>query len=183
VVGTGGRGSGQYSAEVAAQEPAPAPAPAAAPAGMVLALSENLLITYESGNESSPTNPFGRNVLVLRGNGRVRVDNYRMGGQQRAWEAWVEESAFEQILEALRAARFPLVPPHPIPAGSRIRSLAVYRGDARTQAAPIGWHSELPGYKDAFRILDSLVRQASGGELQTTPDYMTKVVSDVMKVL
>lgn len=149
---------------------------------MALELSEDLILQYESGNEHSPTNPFGRNLMVIRGNGRVRVENYRVGAPPRAWEAWVHESALEQTLEALRVARYPLVPPHPIPAGSRVRALSIHSKGVSSQAPPIAWHSDLPGYKDAFRILDSLVRQASGEELQVTPNHMTKVVSDIIKI-
>lgn len=120
-------------------------------------------IQYNAGNPMSPGNPFGRVELAIEADGAARLEQILPGGQRRrAWTATIDPGVVARLRDALAAAGYPKVPHHMPAAGSTIRDLFVTVDGAR-QGARIGWFevAQMVGYKDAFEILDSLVRMIS----------------------
>jgi hypothetical protein len=109
---------------------------------------------YEAGNEHNPTDPFGRITLDLSADGSVRIDHYGRAGH-RSWTATVDQSVVDELTAALVQAGFPAAPAVlPMP-GDRLRTLRVTGDPAGEVRLP--WDvSALPGYADAFGILDAL---------------------------
>jgi hypothetical protein len=136
-------------------------------------------IYYGTGNENAPGDPFGRTELTLAGDAGARLD-HRHIGVHRAWTGRVDPAQLEALRGALETAGFPDVTPHQIPGGSTMRELAV-----DGQRVLIEWYAaeNMPGYKEAFAILDSLVRQMSGDSVQATPDTLPPSVSDRRQVV
>ncbi len=69
-----------------------------------------------------------------------------------------------ELLAALGRAGFPAVPSAgPLPPGTAPRRLTVEEDGAARQAV-VGWHRapSLPGYAEAFDLLDAVIRQLSG---------------------
>lgn len=126
-------------------------------------------LIYESGNEHDGFDRLGLVVLELASHGAARVRNRQDGGLiERTWETTVEPALVEQVLASLTAGGFPAVPDHEIAAGARLREIAVERAGGTLSTPPIEWDLALgmPGYGDAFRLLDSLVFEASQGTLR-----------------
>ncbi len=144
--------------------------------------SPDLVLTYASGLESSPSDRRGKSVLTLRGEGSAQLEN-RWYTKQRAYRGSVAPAVVEAILGALLAAGFPAVPPHPLPSGSSLRTLHLRNGGHEAYTMPIEWHAggAILGYRAAFRILDSIVRQVSLHELQATDDFEPGLVHDAVK--
>lgn len=130
-------------------------------------------IRYSVGNEHNPGDPWGRSELVIRADGSARLDHYfSRGREQRAWAGWVDASATRELLAALDQAGFPAVPPAtPLPPGTVLRCLTV-EADGAARQAVISWHrtASLPGYAEAFDLIDAVIRQLSGEAV----DYPTK---------
>jgi hypothetical protein len=139
-------------------------------------ISDDLRITYETGNVHSPMSLFGQIKLTIDGRGEARLDNQRRGSA-RAWSGRVARSAISELLDHLIDAAFPAVDQHPIPADSLLRSLTLTRGGSDENAL-IAWNAveTMVGYRDAFVLLDALVRQLSGGELTFRPDSQPQLV-------
>ena len=135
---------------------------------------ERPVLLYQSGNEHSPTDPFGENTLSVYEDGSVQLVNQHRG-RQRTWRGKIEPGLLDVVHKALAAAGFPSVPEHPVPAGSALRKLTV-----RDATAWVAWHAAdaLVGYRDAFRVLDSLVRQTSLDAVKASPDYVPGLVRD-----
>src|ERR1700751_4990182 len=112
-----------------------------------------MTLRYHAGNEHNPSNPFGRHELTVDPDGTARLDHYRVGWH-KAWGGMIDGAVLKRVSDALVRAGFPTVPEHPLPASSTRRTLIV--GDT---AVDIEWHAgaRLPGYDEAFAILDSLV--------------------------
>ena len=138
-----------------------------------------MTLYYGTGNENAPGDPFGRTELTLSDDGSARLE-HRHIGRHRAWTGKVDPAQVDAVHSALETAGFPRVAPHPIPGGSTMRELAV--GDERVL---IEWYAveDMPGYKEAFEILDSLTRQMSGDSVQATPDTLPPSVSDLEQVV
>src|SRR3954451_15841263 len=138
-----------------------------------------MTLFYGTGNENAPGDPFGRTELTLQDDGSARLD-HRHIGRHRAWTGKVDATQVAALRSALQAAAFPDVAPHPIPGGSTMRELVV--DDERVL---IEWYAVdgMPGYKEAFGILDSLTRQLSGDSVQATPDTLPPSVSGLQQVV
>jgi hypothetical protein len=123
------------------------------------------LIRYSVGNEHNPADPWGRSELVIRADGGARLDqHFSRGRPARAWAGHVDAAVPAELLAALDRAGFPAVPPlAPLPPGAAVRRLAV-ETDGTTREVLVGWHRapSLPGYAEAFDLLDAVVRQLSG---------------------
>ncbi|HEX5503806.1 MAG TPA: hypothetical protein VFW96_14375 [Thermomicrobiales bacterium] len=140
-------------------------------------------LTYSAGNEHNPSDPFGRSVLAIEPDGAARLDHYARFIEPRAWTGRVAPSALDRLWAALARAGFPDVPPHPIPASSTIRVL-VAEADGARQTAYVAWHAaeNLPGYDEAFAILDALVRQLGEGDVWPTAPDLPAMVGEVRRV-
>jgi hypothetical protein len=65
-------------------------------------------IRYSVGNADNPTDPIGRSELVLRADGRARLDHYfSMRGPTRAWAGQVDAAAVAALLAALDEGQAP----------------------------------------------------------------------------
>src|SRR5262245_658 len=117
-------------------------------------------IAYSVGSERNPGDPFGRSELVIEPNGDARLEQHTRSGHA-AWTGRVLVSALDKLWSALEEAAFPAMPKHRVPAGSAIRKLTI--GTEPARAVYIAYHASdtMPGYRDVFWILDSIIRQLS----------------------
>jgi hypothetical protein len=135
------------------------------------------------GNENNPGDPWGRSELVVRPDGTARLDHHfsrvrRVG----AWTARVDPTALDALWAALDRAGFPATPGGPLLPGATLRRLTV-EADRTSQQAYVDWHksASLPGYAEAFDILDGVIRQMSGEEVPF-PSKQGPIVSSVEAV-
>ena len=108
----------------------------------------------------------------------VTCTDYR-GSGTRAWTGRVEPAALEQLWAALAASGFPQVPRSPLVPGATLRHLAVGEGSARATAFA-EWYAakKLPGYREAFGLLDAVVDQLCAGAITGRPVAGPAVVRD-----
>jgi hypothetical protein len=139
-------------------------------------------LAYSVGNEHNPGNPFGRSELTIEPDGAARLDHFQLG-QQQAWIGRVTPAALDRLRSALERAGFPNVPDHPLPAGSSVRALRA-ESEGASRAASLEWHAarKLPGYDEAFPIIDAIVHQMSAGAAESAPDGQPPVVTDIQRL-
>ena len=121
------------------------------------------VVRYSVGNEHDPGDPWGRSELVIQHDGSARVDHYfSRVGTVGAWTGRVDAAAIDALWSALSRAGFPAVPTTPHTAGASPRRLAVETGGVLEQTM-VGYHqaASLPGYAEAFDLLDAIIRQLS----------------------
>ena len=122
-------------------------------------------VRYSAGSEHDPGDPWGRSELVIRADGSARLDHhFSRGRQPRAWAGHVDATVTDELLAALDRAGFPAVPPTgPLPPGAALRRLTV-ESDGAARQALVSWHRapSLPGYAEAFDLIDAVIRQLSG---------------------
>jgi hypothetical protein len=135
-------------------------------------------IRYQAGNEHNPADPWGRSELVIYPDGSARLDHhFSRGGGPRAWAGYLDAAALRDLLAALDWADFPLVPSAgAVPPDATLRKLTVEAGGV-TQQAVVEWQRTpaLPGYAEAFDLIDAVIRQLSGGAV-TYPTERGQVV-------
>ncbi len=140
-------------------------------------------LSYSVGNEHNPGNPWGRSELVITQDGRARLDHIfsRQPGAG-AWTGRVDEAALAALWAALDRAGFPEVPAFQPVAGATLRALTVQIGDTG-RTAVVDWHQApaLPGYAEAFDVLDGIIRQLSGGSVPY-PSAQPPIVHDITTV-
>ena len=150
------------------------------PAPVRLDRTGDFMLEYTCGSEHDPANPYGRCVLTLYADGRLTLDN-RVRGQNRSWGATVEPGVVDRLVALLDAAGFPAVPLHPVAPGAT-RVLLVRSGGTWTRTPVTGFHEarRMPGYKEVYHLLDSLVACASLGALTIVQDVLPDLVRDVV---
>ncbi len=140
-------------------------------------------LSYSVGNEHNPGNPWGRSELTIGPDGRARLDHYfsRQPGSG-AWTGQVAAAAMAALWAALDRAGFPDVPAFQPVAGATLRALTVLIGDTE-RTALVDWHEapSLPGYAEAFDLLDGVVRQLSGGSVPY-PSAQAAIVRDITRI-
>ena len=122
------------------------------------------VLRYSVGNEHDPGDPWGRSELVVHPDGTARLDHhFSRTGTVGAWTGRVDAAALDALWSALALADFPAAPTTPMTPGASPRRLTV-EADGVTQGAMIGYRqaASLPGYAEAFDLLDAVVRQLSG---------------------
>jgi hypothetical protein len=139
------------------------------------------VLRYSVGNENNPADPWGRSELAIQGDGTARLDHhFSRRRQARAWTGRVEPAALEALRAALDRAGFPVVPgPQPVAPDTSLRRLTAESDDGSQQAI-VGWHQapSLPGYAEAFDLLDGMIRQLSGGAV-AYPSTQPPIVGDI----
>lgn len=123
------------------------------------------LIRYSVGNENDPGDPWGRSELVVEPDGSARLDHYfSRVATTGSWSGRIDVATLDRLWSALDQAGFPARPTKPLVAGSAVRRLTV-ETDGRSDHTMIGWHeaASLPGYAEAFGILDAAISQLSAG--------------------
>lgn len=135
---------------------------------IAMLIQEPFRLVYTFGDAYDPGNRHGSVVLQLFGDGRALLDNAFGGAFTKSWEGLVERPTLERILAQLDGASFPRVADHPIPIGSTLRVILIQSGAEEMHNAPIAWAAgaEMPGYREAFAILDSLAAELSGGAIR-----------------
>jgi hypothetical protein len=124
-------------------------------------------LRYDSGTAAAPDNPFGNNVLAITQDGRARLDHHDRDGAHRAFGGTIDPAALRRILDGLRQARFPAGTPASIRPGAGTRALRVEAADGAAEVElPFHDVDDLPGYREAFQLLDSAIAQLSGGTLR-----------------
>lgn len=140
-------------------------------------------IRYHVGNEHSPTDPWGRSELVIQADGTARLDHvFSRSMAAAAWTGRVDASALEELWAALATAGFPEVPAIPmLPPDSTVRRLTVEADDISAEAL-VSWHQapSLPGYAEAFDVIDGVIRQLSGDTV-TYPTSQPQIVRGVAR--
>lgn len=141
-------------------------------------------LDYDFGNVQNPGNLVGRCELAIELDGAARLEHHaRGGGAHSAWTGRVAPGVLDRLWSALERSGFPAMPPHDIPADSTIRSLGIPSGEA-SQRVYIEWNAaaKMPGFAEAFAILDSIVRQLSEDNVDYAPAGEPGMVSDVVRV-
>lgn len=135
---------------------------------IAMLIQEPFRLVYTFGDAYDPGNRHGSVVLQLFGDGRALLDNAFGGAFTKSWEGLVERPTLERVIAQLDGASFPRVADHPIPIGSTLRVILIQSGAEEMHNAPIAWAAgaEMPGYREAFAILDSLVAELSGGAIR-----------------
>lgn len=138
-------------------------------------------LTYKAGLENAPGDPFGRTELHIEADSRARLV-HRHVGRERSWTAKIDAATLITLWAALRAGGFPEVARHPIPGGSAMRTVSAQDGE-REQSVNVAWNSarSLPGYNEAFAILDSIVRQMSEDTVKAAPNTLPPVVTELVR--
>ena len=136
-------------------------------------------IAYSVGSESNPGDPFGRSQLVIEADGQARLDQHTRSGHT-AWTGRVTAPALDQLWRALEEAAFPAMPDHRVPPGSALRALKIGIEPA-AKSVYIAWHASgtMPGYRDAFWILDSIIRQLSEDSVKAVAPYGSQIVEAI----
>jgi hypothetical protein len=141
------------------------------------------ILRYSVGNEFNPANPWGRSELLMESDGTVRVEHHFSRVHTiGAWTGRVEAAAVDALWLALSQAGFPDAPTGPLAPGATLRQLTVEDGGT-ARVATVDWHkaSTLPGYAEAFDILDAVVRQLSGDTVPY-PTNQPAIVRDITPV-
>jgi len=146
-------------------------------------LTPTLEIQYDIGQEHSPTNPYGRTLLVLRGDGALRVDRWGGHKGRGAWEARVDPAVLRQLLDALAVAHDPRTGPPVYVPDAAIARFDVTDDETRDYHS-IDWYEgqRLEGYREALRIADSINHQASAGVLDRGVNDLPPCVHDARPV-
>jgi hypothetical protein len=140
-------------------------------------------VHYTVGNENSPTDPFGRSVLVISPEGAANLEHHfsrsRTVGR---WTGRVDPAALQSLWSELDRAGFPAMPNASFLPGSSVRNLVV-EVDGSPRQALIDWHgsAKLPGYAEAFDLLDGIIRQLSGDTVRY-PTKQAAIVHEVAEV-
>jgi hypothetical protein len=122
-------------------------------------------LRYSAGNEHSPTDPWGRSELVIQPDGRARLDHHfsRSRGT-RVWTGRVGAGTLAALWAALVRAGFPAAPRPQLVPDATVCQLTVLAGGVPEQVTmDCGQARSLPGYGDAFGLLDQVIGQLSGG--------------------
>ncbi|MDS0140334.1 MULTISPECIES: hypothetical protein [unclassified Amycolatopsis] len=134
-------------------------------------------VWYEAGNEHNPADPFGRVTLEVEPGGELRLSRHSREGAE-AWTARVEPAFFDHLTGALRTAGFPKAPSILPSPDDRLRDLRI----TGSGAVLLPWYeaADLPGYAEAFALLDGVVAQVTGLDLRVGPP--PSPATDVVRV-
>jgi hypothetical protein len=141
-------------------------------------------IRYSVGNENNPGDPWGRSELVITPGGNARLDHHFSRVHRiAAWRGQVDPDALAVVWAGLDLAGFPAEPMSQFVAGATLRRLAV-QSDGIERRAILDWRNalELPGYAEAFDVLDGVIRQLSGGDV-SYPTKQQIIVRNVEAIL
>jgi hypothetical protein len=137
-------------------------------------------VSYQTGNEHNPTDRFGRVRLELAADGQLRVEHYRWLGGRAVWTAVAPSTIVDRLGAALVKAGFPAAErsvPYP---DDRMRRLTVTGAPAGELVLPWDDPAKLPGYADAFELLDGLITVVSGVDMSVSPPDLP--VTDIQQL-
>jgi hypothetical protein len=144
-----------------------------------------LRVVYETGMEHNPMTQHGHSVLTLETNERVVLVN-RRAGKLRQWRGRLAPGIRERVLQALRNGGLPADRATIDPRGGILPDSSF---DTVTVGARFGGKTSLrllsydtaarAPYREALALLESLLRQASGGQVGFGPDTLPPSVSEL----
>jgi hypothetical protein len=128
---------------------------------MWLSYASDLHLEYAVGAEQDPTNPYGRVVLTILGDGEATVTQHVHGSHNR-WDCRTTRQVIDWALELLNAAGFPDVAAHMISPGAT-RNVRLVLGGRTLQTPEIAYHvpPTMPAYQLLFQLLDEVVAAAT----------------------
>jgi len=134
-------------------------------------------LTYHAGSEHDATFGFGRTILELLDDGRVRIHNIDLTHRMRPWEAQIDTGVLEALKEVVRRAAATVAPPVELVAspGNPLRHVDLWLGDQAVTVRAT-WSTPQP-YDELFRWLDSIVAQACAPESLGTVSSVPGLVS------
>lgn len=141
------------------------------------------LLAYKVGNEHSPTDPWGKSELAIHPDGSCWLSHrFSRGRGRRSWLGRVVPQAMEALSAGLERAGFGQTEPPPPAAlvpGATLRRLSIDADGPKVTVA-VDWHhtSELPGYAEAFDVIDAIIRQLSGETVKYPTQQRGAVVKD-----
>lgn len=141
------------------------------------------VLRYSVGNENNPGDPWGRSELVIEPDGTAHLHHhFSRVPTVSAWTGRVDGAALNELWAALERAGFPAAPTSALVPGATVRRLTV-EADGNSHQAFIDWHKtpSLPGYAEAFDLLDGIIRQLSGDAVPY-PTKQPAIVQDVRAV-
>jgi hypothetical protein len=146
-------------------------------------MSADWQLTYDVGHEHNPSNPFGKTVLTVGGDGALRLEQRIAGAFFRTWTGRLEPSVVDELRGHLGRAGFPAGAQQVFAAGTPIMLLRVREGGAE-RAVEIGYYAaeKMAGYADLVKALDSVSHQLSGGGVDRGPNRLPPVVHDAKLV-
>jgi hypothetical protein len=142
-------------------------------------------LSYSVGNEHNPANPFGRSELSIAPDGGAHLDHYARGDFHRAWTGNVQAAALDRLWSALERAGFPSsTQPSFVLPDSTIRTLTA-ETEGKRATLQIAWRAvtALPGYDEAFAILDAIIRQLRQDTVQSTSADPQVLVTQVQQTV
>ena len=140
-------------------------------------------LRYRASDAKDPHAGWGRSELVIESDGSARLEHhFPRGSGVIVRTGRIDLGAFDVIWSGLNRAGFPAPPGSPPAAAGRLRQLTMEE-DGRSEEIVVGWTQarSLPGYADAFDVLDGVVRQLSGNAV-TYPTAHHGVVHDIVAV-
>jgi len=121
-------------------------------------------LTYHAGSEYDATFGFGRTILELLDDGRVRIHNIDLAHRMRPWEAQIESGMLEALRDVVRRAAATVATHVELVAspGNPLRHVDLWLGD-QSATVRATWNTPMP-HDELFRWLDSIVAQACAPE-------------------
>jgi hypothetical protein len=149
----------------------------------VLAADVPIQLTYGFGNERNPVDPVGRFELEVKPDGTLRLEHHARFAKIQVWTGRATPEALDRLWAAIKHAGFPQVPKHALPPDATIRRLSVETASAK-QTAYVEWHAvtDLPGYREAFAILDAMIAELRPLTTTAKPDKQPPVVSRIERL-
>jgi hypothetical protein len=147
---------------------------------MKLGIGEPFRLFYQSGNEHDMRDAFGLILLEIDGGGQIAIEQRARNGMiKNHWKGATDRAVIERVLSHLGAAGYPTVPDHQIPRGARLRSIAIESGAETTHTYPTEWTAAdaMPGYREAYQLLDSIIMQVTSGALKMRVDPLDELVA------
>lgn len=140
-------------------------------------------IWYTVGEEQNPSNPFGRVVLTIEGDGTATLEHHFIGGDG-AWTGKVDPELIARIRSELARSPFPDAPREPIPPGTTLRQLEVVTDEEPQYVILSTFQGDrLDGYREAFALLDAIATRLSGGAYRGGADTLApSAVTDVRPI-
>jgi hypothetical protein len=147
------------------------------------AIADDWQLSCDIGLEHSPTNPWGKTVLVVAGDGALSLDQRMSGGYRSAWSGRIDEELVRALRDHLAAARFPSGGQRVYaPDASIVRLELRERGARRSVELDYYTAEETPGYRELLGALEAIATQLSGGRIRRGVLELPPVVRDIQRI-
>jgi hypothetical protein len=123
---------------------------------------------YEIGNEHSPTDPFGRQHVVVFSGDRFEYTVYKKQGRLERLSGSLRAGSFKTLCEHLAESAFPNIDHSPIPMGGAYAAyrLEVEGNTLETRLVYPNTARSEPGLSALQPLMDQLTRAFSDGDVQ-----------------